>query len=128
MASRFLRLLNPRSKPCWPVPGLGAVWFSSQLSVLRFSWTGRWTVLARLSFYQEKLEQMVLEVPSKLVLSGLAGSWQKVAADDDWPLQRGGLLLEDRPHLLPNGGDVPACWDITSRIVLVRCVPTSPAR
>ena len=36
-------------------------------TLLRFSWTGCWAILSRLCFFQERLDQMMLEVPSKLI-------------------------------------------------------------
>ena len=36
-------------------------------TLLRFSWTGCWATLSRPCFCQERLDQMILEVPSNLV-------------------------------------------------------------
>jgi len=47
----------------------GKWWIPQHWTLLRFSRTGRWAILSRPCFCQERLDQTILEVPSNLVFS-----------------------------------------------------------
>jgi len=45
----------------------GKWWVPKHWTLLRFGWTGCWAILSRPCFCRERLDQMILELPSNLV-------------------------------------------------------------
>ncbi|KAK4812701.1 hypothetical protein QYF61_013726 [Mycteria americana] len=76
-------------------------WIPQHWTLLRFSWTGCWAILSRPCFCQERLDQMILEVPSNLVfydsMTLLTTQCSKFADDTKLTLVRLTYLRDGMP-------------------------------
>ena len=72
----------------WELAAIGIIspgkwWIPQYWTLLRFSWTGCWAILSRPCFCQERLDQIIVEVPSNLVFYDSICSRENNVLTDD---------------------------------------------